>query len=106
MSLATLIKGIGFANAGVHLCHALSYAINSMETEFIPIGYPTHTPFIPHGLSVAIIAPAVFYELGYAMPERCIQIAKLIGNHIQQIYMLVVWWRFPPENLSFKFFVW
>ena len=80
MSLATVFKGIGFSSAGVHICHALSYAISSMETEFKAEGYPTDRPFIPHGLSVIITAPAVFYEMGYAVPERCIQLAKLIGK--------------------------
>ena len=80
MSLATVIKGVGFSGAGAHICQALSYAISSMETDFIADGYHTDRPLIPHGLSAIITAPAVFYELGYAMPERCIELARLIGT--------------------------
>ena len=80
MSLATVIKGIGFGRAGVHLCHALSYAISCQTKDYTVEGYPKEFPIIPHGLSVIITAPAVFSEIGYVLPQRCIQLAQLLGE--------------------------
>ena len=80
MSLATVIKGIGFGRAGVHLCHALSYAISCQTKDYTVEGYPKEFSIIPHGLSVIITAPAVFSEIGYVLPQRCIQLAQLLGE--------------------------
>ena len=78
MSLASLLGGIGFGNAGVHLCHAISYAISGSVTEFSSPGYPSE-PLIPHGMSVIVSAPAVFKEVGRVAPDRCLQLASLLG---------------------------
>ena len=79
MSLASLLGGIGFGNAGVHLCHAISYAISGSVREFRSPGYSPINPLIPHGLSVIVSAPAVFREVGRVAPDRCLQLANLLG---------------------------
>ena len=79
MLLAATFAGIGFATAGVHLAHAMSYPVSGMVREYVAEGYPAEHPLVPHGLSVALNAPAVFRFTGPAAPERHRHAAELIG---------------------------
>ncbi len=74
MALAATFAGMGFGNAGVHLPHAGAYPIagrvHDLDTDFRPDGYGQDRPMVPHGMSVAATAPAVFALTFEADPER------------------------------------
>jgi len=79
MAMAATFAGIGFGNAGVHIPHALGYPIAGMARDWVPPGYGTEEPMVPHGLSVALTAPANFRFTGPTDPRRHARIAGLLG---------------------------
>jgi alcohol dehydrogenase class IV len=79
MALAATIAGVGFGSAGVHIPHALSYPIASLKHAWSPPGYGG-VAFVPHGLAVAVTAPASFRFIADAAPDRCREAARLIDG--------------------------
>jgi alcohol dehydrogenase class IV len=80
MMLAASLAGIGFGAAGVHIPHACAYPIAGLKHEYTPPGYETDHPFVPHGQSVIVTAPAAFRFTYEALPERHHRVAELLSG--------------------------
>jgi len=78
--LAATYAGIGFGNGGVHLAHGMSYPVSGMVRDYVPEGYPSGHPLVPHGMAVVLNAPAVFRFTASANPEMHLYAAKLMGQ--------------------------
>ena len=83
MIMAASYAGLGFRNAGVHLCHGMSYPISSMVRDYYPDGYPKDHPMVPHGVSVALTAPAVFRFTASACASRHLDAAAALGVDVE-----------------------
>jgi alcohol dehydrogenase class IV len=78
MAMAATFAGMGFGNAGVHVPHANAYPIAGRVRDYRPEGYPPDEPIIPHGMAVALTAPAAFRFTFDAAPERHLHAARLL----------------------------
>ena len=85
MHLAAGIAGVGFGNAGVHLPHGMSYPVSSHVREYMPDGFNTDHPLVPHGMSVILNAPAVFRFTASSNPNRHRQAAAALGANVNGI---------------------
>jgi hydroxyacid-oxoacid transhydrogenase len=79
LALAANYAGIGFGNAGVHIPHAVAYPIAGLVRDYVPSGYRTRHPLVPHGMSVILTAPAAFRFTYTSAPERHLRAAELLG---------------------------
>lgn len=80
MMLGASLAGVGFGSAGVHIPHACAYPIAGLKHEYRPPGYPQDHPFVPHGWSVIVTAPAAFRFTYDASPERHHRVAELLSG--------------------------
>jgi alcohol dehydrogenase class IV len=81
MMWAATLAGIAFGNAGVHIPHAMAYAVAGRVRDYRPPGYPD-APLVPHGMAVAVAAPAVFRHTASSAPERHREAAALLGGDL------------------------
>jgi hydroxyacid-oxoacid transhydrogenase len=79
MMLAATMAGVGFGSAGVHIPHACAYPIAGLRPDYTPAGYPEDHPFVPHGHSVIVTAPAAFRFTYESMPDRHHRVAQLLA---------------------------
>ncbi len=83
MMLSATMAGVGFGSAGVHIPHACAYPIAGLKHAYDPPGYESDHPFVPHGHSVIVTAPAAFRFTYDAMPERHHHVAELLTGEPQ-----------------------
>lgn len=57
----------------------MSYPISGQNPGYRHPGYKVPTPLIPHGVSVAVTAPAVFRFTGPSNPDRHLEAAAAFG---------------------------
>lgn len=79
MMIAATMAGIGFGSAGVHIPHAIAYPVAGLKHVYEPSGYPADHPFVPHGHSVIVSAPASFRFTYAALPGKHERAAALLG---------------------------
>ena len=79
MALAATFAGMGFGNAGVHIPHANAYPVAGRVRDFHPVGYPDDHAMVPHGMAVALTAPAAFRFTFDADPGRHVRAAEMLA---------------------------
>ncbi len=79
------LAGMAFGNTGTHLAHALSYGITHLMADVTTKDYDIATPFIPHGISVMVLAPAVFKYTAEATPERHLEAAHHLNSQLRDV---------------------
>jgi len=80
LSWAATLAGVAFGNAGVHVPHAMAYAVAGLVRDFKMPGYPDAEPLVPHGISVVTSAPAALRATAKAAPDRHLYAAHLLGE--------------------------
>ena len=78
MMWAATLAGIAFGNAGVHVPHAMAYAVAGLARDYRAPGYPDWT-LVPHGIAVVVNAPSVVRATSATSPDRHLEAARLLG---------------------------
>jgi alcohol dehydrogenase class IV len=63
----------------------MSYPISGQNPGYKHAGYEVDSPIIPHGVSVAVSAPAVFRFTGPSNPERHLAAAEAFGVDVSNV---------------------
>ncbi|OBK71232.1 hydroxyacid-oxoacid transhydrogenase [Mycobacterium sp. 1274761.0] len=79
---AATLAGIAFGNAGVHIPHAMSYAVAGQVRGYHAEGYPGSEAIVPHGMSVILNAPSVFRVTASCDPQRHLDAAGHLGAEV------------------------
>ncbi len=82
LMFASTLAGLSFGNAGVHIPHAMSYAVAGLNHTFRARGYEKADPMVPHGISVVVNAPAAFRFTAPAAPGRHLDVAAALGADV------------------------
>jgi hydroxyacid-oxoacid transhydrogenase len=82
---AATLAGIAFGNAGVHIPHAMAYAVAGQVRGFHPADYPGSEPLVPHGMAVILNAPSVFRYTAPTDPGRHLEAARLLGADVDGV---------------------
>ncbi|MCC7167205.1 MAG: iron-containing alcohol dehydrogenase [Rhodospirillales bacterium] len=82
---AATLAGIAFGNSGVHIPHAMSYAVAGLCHRWTATGYESAAPMVPHGISVVLNAPAAFRFTAPACPERHREAAEALGADLGNV---------------------
>ncbi len=82
LMFAATLAGMAFGNAGVHIPHAMSYAVAGLNHSFIAAGYTDEPPMVPHGISVVVNAPAALRFTASACPKRHLRAAEALGADV------------------------
>lgn len=83
LTFAATLAGMSFGNAGVHIPHAMSYAVAGLNHEYRARGYESAPGgMVPHGISVVVNAPAAFRFTADADPERHLTAAAALGADV------------------------
>ena len=80
---AATLAGIAFGNAGVHVPHAMAYAVAGQVRGFHPDGYPGSEAMVPHGMAVILNAPSVFRHTAATEPQRHLEAAGHLGADVR-----------------------
>ena len=73
------LAGMAFGNSGTHLPHAMSYGVTHLMRNITTDGYAVESPFIPHGISVIVSAPAIFRYTAAGAPDRHLEAASFLN---------------------------
>lgn len=63
----------------------MSYPISGQNPGYMHAGYDVPHPLIPHGVSVAVSAPAVFRFTAPSNPDRHLEAAQAFGVDISNV---------------------
>lgn len=85
LMFAATLAGIAFGNSGVHLPHAMSYAVAGLCHSFKAAGYERNRPMVPHGISVVLNAPSAFRFTASACPGRHLDCVAALGGGIAKL---------------------
>ena len=82
MLFAATYARIASGNSGVHVPHAMSYAISGINHSYVAAGYEDEEAMVPHGISVILCAPAAFRFTAPAAPQRHLEVAAALGADV------------------------